>query len=99
MDQMPMDENQMILEMLQQVMGRWQQGEAQLAGEKQALVQTLAQLAGVGGMQGGMPPMGPGGPAIPPGMHSMDDAGGIEPPAEPMPNDEIPAQQVPMGMM
>ncbi len=81
-EEMPMDENQMILEMLQAVMGRWQQNEVQLAGEKQALVQTLAQLAGLGG----------------PGMGGAE--GGMPmPPAEPMPGAEVPAEQVPMGMM
>jgi hypothetical protein len=45
---MPMMEpnpDEMLMMLLQAVMGKWQSGEAQLAGEKDVLLQTLMMLA------------------------------------------------------
>lgn len=43
----PPSENEMILQGIQAVLEKWGSGEAQIAGEKNALLQTLMMLAGV----------------------------------------------------
>lgn len=41
----PPSEEDVMLMLLQEVMGRWGTGEQIIAGEKQALIETLAMLA------------------------------------------------------
>lgn len=41
----PMDPNEMMLQALMSVLGKWESSEAQVAGEKNALMETLMMIA------------------------------------------------------
>lgn len=42
----PMDQNEMMLQALMAVLGKWEGTEAQLAGEQNSLMETLMLIAG-----------------------------------------------------
>lgn len=79
---MPPSEDEMIMSLLDAVMQKWTGGEAQLAGEKDQLLQTLVGIfmgpqAPVDPMaMGGPPPMDMGGMAPPPEMGGAPPMGG-----------------------
>lgn len=56
-------ENDMIAQLLQATMQKWSGGEMQIAGEKQALIQTLMELVGIQVPQAAEAPMEDGMPA------------------------------------
>lgn len=69
----PVDEDGLMAMLLQALMGKWDSGEAQLAGEKEALITTLLQLVQSGGelppgdfAEGAPQNMGMGPQAMPP---------------------------------
>ena len=44
---MPPDENEMILQLIEALLSKWQGGEQQIAGEKSGLLEMLMMLVGV----------------------------------------------------
>jgi hypothetical protein len=43
---MPMDENEMMMQAMEAVLGKWQGAKAQIAGEQNSLMQILMLIAG-----------------------------------------------------
>ena len=72
-----MNPNEVMLQAMQAVMGKWESGKAQIAGEQNALMQTLMMLAGAqppGAAEAGVM----GGDPASYGMDPMaDDAAGL----------------------
>jgi hypothetical protein len=79
----PVDPSSVILQLLQEIMGKWQGTQMQVAGEQGALIDAMSQLAmapppataqqgmveggGTGNFGVGQPAMGPAQPAAGPG--------------------------------
>jgi hypothetical protein len=43
---MPPSEDEMLIQLMQAAMGKWSSGEAQIAGEKSGIIQTLMMILG-----------------------------------------------------
>lgn len=79
----PMDENAMLMELIQAAMMKWEGGEAQLAGEKGAVIDTLMSIMQGPGALDPAANMVEGGPAGQMGMPVQPEMG--PPPPGPMP--------------